>query len=209
MPDCDGEQRTRHYRGHWYGFGPVRNEETVFFAVFATTKLAGDRLQENSFSNKNLASGSESIVRSSFVTKQIFVRDIGRDGESKKGSLIGFSQIKVACARELFAPVARGHATERVRAWCIEDRVEQGDCAGHATLGYAKTKEQLGLSDKSIGVLRKKIRLDLAKEFSTIIPIENHKWPSRAGLIIARANSIARELRNLFRNILRTNNPPT
>jgi hypothetical protein len=208
MTYCDGEHRTQHHRGRWHGFGPVRDEETVLFAVFETTVRDGDRLQENSFSHKNLVRCSESLARSSFVTKHIFVRDIGREGKSDKGALIGFCQIGVAHTRELCALITQGHTSERVRAWCIEDKVEEGDCEGHATLGYAEAMEQFGFNPATIGRLRKRIRLDLAKEFSPVVQIESHAWPSRAVLTLARLWSIARAIRDSFSNIFPTTPGP-
>jgi hypothetical protein len=64
---CVEEHSTRHYRGRWRGFGPVRDREHVLYAVFAATSRNDGRLTAGSFT-KNLNDCTESIARRQYVT---------------------------------------------------------------------------------------------------------------------------------------------
>src|SRR6266852_2954350 len=103
MTDCLEEQQTQHYRGKWYGFGPVNNGERVVFAVFERTKRAESQLTANSFESSYLANSSQSLTRASYVTRTLFDREIAVRGSATKGPLIGIACADVSKVRKLRA----------------------------------------------------------------------------------------------------------
>jgi len=194
MTDCVEEQQTRHYGGRLRGFGPVRNDERVLFAVFMQTKRNGARLVGDSFDNKYLASSSQSLTRASYVTKLLFDREVVRHGESEKGPLVGVACADVADIRKLRADIQISHATiKKVRAICLLDRVDVGDLDGHATMGYAEAMEQ-GVSQKQLGKKRVAVRMDLANIFSDVANSETLVWPRHSWVLLCQIGSIIRGL---------------
>jgi hypothetical protein len=192
MNDCADEQQTRHYRGKWFGFGPVRDSEHVLFAVFQDTSHAGSSLTEKSFTS-NLTKTSESLARASFVTSSVFNRCIARDRNA-----VGIASAHVSSIRRLRADIKLNAITKKVRAICVIDKVEPGDCEGHAAMGYVEETAGQSMSPVQIGKIRKNIRMDLAREFSAIIPTEKHQWPWGVGILARRLVSIVRVLFTMF-----------
>jgi hypothetical protein len=190
MTDCVDEQQTQHYRGKWFGFGPVRNGERVRFAVFEQTKREGARLIGNSF--RNLKNSNESVVRSSYVTRSDFDTRIVSPGMAAKGRLVGIAVADVSRIRALRADVKLNQGTVKVRSICVIDRVEDGDIDGHATMGYASIED--GVSTGQIGTIRINIRMDLANEFTEIVTPDDHQWASRLELLLKRAGCVVQVL---------------
>lgn len=186
MSECADEQLTQHYRGRWFGFGPVRDSEYVFFAVFDDMPHSSLSIAANSFS-KNLKNSTESIGRGSYVTIGDFKRHIVRNK-----SAIGVVRAHVSAIRMLRAEIQLNAITKRVRSVCILDRVERDDCDGHATMGYGKETAAQGMSQGQIGKKRLDICRDLAREFSNIIPIEKNRWPWTVRVLAGRIVSIIR-----------------
>jgi hypothetical protein len=183
MIECAEEQQTKHYRGKWFGFGPVRDGERVLFAVFEQTKRQGLHLAGDSF--KNLKNGNESLARSSYVTRSVFDGKIVIPGKATKGDLVGIAIADVSRIRALRADVILNNTTVKVRSICVIDRVDEGDADGHATMGYAEIGR--GVGQGQIGTIRLKIRMDLANEFSEIAPANSHSWPRRLEVALKRA----------------------
>jgi len=177
MNDCEDEQRTCHYRGKWFGFGTVRDSEHVLFAVFQDTPHAESSLTEKSFTS-NLINTSESLARVSYVTSSVFDRCIVRDR-----NVLGIASAHVSSIRMRRADIKLNAITKKVRAICIVDQVVPGDCEGHAAMGYGEETAGQGISEAQIGKIRKNIRMDLANEFSAIIPTEQHQWPWHVGVL--------------------------
>jgi hypothetical protein len=198
MIDCPGERSTQHFRGRWCGFGPVRNYESVVFAVFEGTKRAGAPLAADSFDNNHLKKQAQSLTRKTFVTKPVFRRTIARGTQ-----LHGIAFANVSSMRALVADVKLNARDASVRSLCVLDRVEKGDCDGHATTGYCESHTSLGMSQSQLNKVRQRIRLDLADTFSDIKEITAHGWPSAFGIFRARVASIARTLRCILRNFIR------
>jgi hypothetical protein len=65
-------------------------------------------------------------------------------------------------------------------------------------MGYGEETAGQGMSPEQIGKIRLNIRLDLANEFSAIIPTEQHQWPWGVGVLARRLVSIARVLFTMF-----------
>jgi hypothetical protein len=114
MTECAEEHQTQHYRGKWHGFGPVRNSERLLFAVFERTKLAGSRLAADSFSNSNLRQTTQSVARSSYVTRSLFDQRIVQS--AGKGVCIGIAIADVNRIRALRADVKLSNRAVKVRS---------------------------------------------------------------------------------------------
>jgi hypothetical protein len=190
MTECVEEQQTKHYRGKWCGFGPVRSGEQLLFAVFEQTKYQGSRLAGDSF--KELKNTNESVVRCSYVTRSLFESRIVQPGEAARGALVGVAVADVSRIRTLRTDIKLNATTVKVRSICVIDRVDEGDIDAHATMGFAELKE--GVSQAQIGTIRMNIRMDLAGVFSEIGPPDGQRWPWRLGVALKRAASIARVL---------------
>jgi hypothetical protein len=191
--NCEKELATQHYRGKWFGFGPVCGSERVMLAVFETTprSVDGMRLVSKSFT-KNLVTGTESVARSQFVSSKIFSKEVAEKGVRTKGQLVGVACADVTQIRALRAdlPLIAG-GTYKAGAVCVLDLVEMGDYEAHATLGYCAFPAHIS-NPKTIGKLRERIRLDLATVFSPIIGFEDHNWPSSLEVGLFRIASVVR-----------------
>src|SRR5215469_12111759 len=138
MSDCPEERSTQHYRGEWCGFGPVADDEHVIFAVFQKTKCREQQLAQDSFDNSNLKMRTQSLARGAFVSRSIFNRKIVDALNQTKGPLIGIALADVSKIRAIPAKINLNNTEIRVRALCVLDRVERGDCDGHATVGFSE-----------------------------------------------------------------------
>ena len=194
MIDCLDERATKHFRGHWYGFGPVQDAEAVVFAVFQSTKIKNGRLTADSFDNKHLKRNAQSLARQSFVTRAIFEKAIVRGA-----ALQGIAVASAAAIRALVADVKLNADQISVRSLCVLDRVDEGDCDGHATAGYSERHASLGISEAQLSKVRARIRLDLANTFSEVRDLDSWKWPRYWALFVGRARSIVRVITVLFR----------
>jgi hypothetical protein len=198
MDPCADESRTLHHRGEWFGFGPVRPSEQIIFAVFAgTNRNAAGRLSEDSFSNQKLIKTNESVARSSFITRAIFDKKIGKNNSSGKGAVVGVAYVDVSRIHQLSAEIADNNSTYKVRAVCVIDRVEHGDCQGHAAMGYGEATTLVS-DPKKMGKLRKRIRLDLANQFSDVITVEKYHWAKCFDLFGGRFDTVLRALLQRF-----------
>jgi hypothetical protein len=195
MTECLEEQTTQHFRGHWHGFGPVRNHEKVIFAVFEATSCNGRQLIAASFDNDHLKSITQSLARHSFVTLPTFYRTIVRSADSV---LRGVAIANVAAVRALVADIKLNAGQVTVRAFCLLDRVEEGDCDGHATVGYSETHETFNISQGQLGKVRARIRLDLANTFSEINDVVACRWPRIGDILLGRTFSIGRTLSSIL-----------
>jgi hypothetical protein len=187
---CVEEHSTRHYRGRWRGFGPVRDREHVLYAVFAATSRNDGRLTAGSFT-KNLNDCTESLARRQYVTIRIFDDYIARNSR-----VDGISRACVADIRHLRADIITPAGTLNVKAMCVVDLVEPGDCDGHATMGFSEAIS--GISQTQLGKKRQAIKMDLARSFSRIESIEQYDWPSALGIVPKRLASICRAFALLF-----------
>lgn len=185
---------TCHFRGRWHGFGPVCDREHLVFAVFDTTPRSGATLLQNAF--KQLAGNSESVGRTSFITRNTFDAEVVRPGVSTKGAFVGIAVAASGSIRNLRTDIVINHNATSVRSICVTDRVDDGDYAGHATLGYAEAIEQLGQTLK--GKKRMAVRMDLANEFSAIAPMDSQLWSTIFAVVRGRLTSILREIARAF-----------
>ncbi len=187
MTDCVEELTTQHFRGRWHGFGPVKDREVVIFAAFQSTNCVGGRLTADSFDNKHLKTSAQSLARRAFVTRQVFDRAIVRDGALK-----GVAIANVSAIRALVADVRLNAGETSVRSLCVLDRVDAGDCDGHATAGYCEQQVALGMSQAQLSKVRARIRLDLADTFSEVHNADTRGWASGWSLRLKRALSVLR-----------------
>jgi hypothetical protein len=186
MPDCIKEQQTQHYLGHSHGCGPVRDDEEILFAVFDETEREGRSLIGNSFEETHLKRDALSLARSPYVTREEFDLKVVAAGAAKKGAFVGIAWAEVAILRSLRADIQLNAGRKKVRALCILDRVEINDFDGHATAGYCEEIAK-SVGQKQLGVIRAKIRLDLANTFSPISDADIREWPSERGVAVAIA----------------------
>jgi hypothetical protein len=163
-------------------------EQQLIFAVFERTKYQGSRLAGDSF--KDLKNANQSTVRSSYVTRSLFHREVAQPGTTTKGALIGIAVADVSRIRALKADIKLNRATVKVRSICVIDRVDEGDIDGHATMGYADMQD--GVSQTQIGTVRMNIRMDLANVFSEITPADENRWSGPFEVALKRAVSIWR-----------------
>lgn len=192
MGDCVDEQSTCHYRGRFFGFGPVQDPESVKFAVFDTTPVDGSRVVNDTFDNASLAKSNQSLARSAFVTLTEFHKRIVAPSASSKGKLVGVTTAVTGKLRALRAEIKTNTGTTKVQAVCVYDRVENDDCEGHATIGYAKAIDEQGMSPTQKGKVRARIRLDIAEEFSEVKKEDEWEWPSYWAVAKERWKSIVR-----------------
>jgi hypothetical protein len=189
MSDCVEERTSQHFRGRWHGFGPVKDGEKVIFAVFQSTNCLGNRLTAVSFNNNHLKKSAQSLARQAFVTRKTFNRTIVDGAE-----LRGVATADVSALRALVADVKLNVREITVRSLCVLDRVETGDCDGHATTGYSEKHATLGLSQTQLSKVRERIRLDLANTFSEICDPSEQGWISLWEIVIGRVKSITRTI---------------
>jgi hypothetical protein len=72
--ECADEQVTQ-YRGAGQGYGPVRSEERVIFAVFQSTERDGNRAAATTFRNNQLTRYEFSLARLAHITREEFQRN--------------------------------------------------------------------------------------------------------------------------------------
>ena len=165
---CDGEQETKHYRGKGFGFGPVRNEETVI-AGFSEQDFASGQLQKSAFPGKAIKNGNFSLARLDYTTKEDFEKNVV---EPKKidSPITRVGRANVGELRQLMASLGWQKPIRHIRSVCVIDKVEDGDHDGHAALAYCE--EQKLLSQKQLERLRTHIAADLVQLFGKVSPIE-------------------------------------
>lgn len=166
MPECAEETTTQHHLGTGHGFGPVENDEFVYFAVFDQTKRDGNLLSADSFDNKQLKKEGLSVSRASHITLAIFNDEVVKPASNPKGALVGISRALTGAIRSLTSRIQLNSAEASVRAFCVLDSVQPGDYDAHATLNYGELPS--GVSEGKIGVVRSRARMDLADVFSSI-----------------------------------------
>jgi hypothetical protein len=186
------ELETQHYRGRWYGFGVVRDCEQVRLAVFERTQRNGSRLTAKSFDGKHLAGKNESVARALYITRRVFDQRVATTDVERKGALVGVACADVSRIRSIPAEFKMNLGTVRLRAFCVLDRVEQGDFDGHATVGY--TDAPAGVAQGQLGTVRMAARLELANAFSEVRAPDSLPWPRNWTLFRRRLASIASNL---------------
>jgi hypothetical protein len=186
------EETTHHFRGKWFGFGPVRNDESLIFAVFETTAISGRRLNIKSFDRKKLIAAEQSIARQALVKKTVFENGVARRGEAVKGKFLGLATAKAGAIRGIFSEGWPEVAPKKLFGFGILDLVEDGDFDGHGTIGFL-IKATVP-NKRELGALREFFILDLADKFSEIHSIEECAWASSVGIGVARFGTIWRAL---------------
>jgi hypothetical protein len=176
MPECAEEATTQHNLGAGHGFGPVQDDEYVYFAVFDQTKRDGNLLSADSFDNKQLKKGGLSVSRGAHITLEIFNGEVVRAGSNPKGDLVGISRALTEAVRSLKSRIQLNNDDVSVRSFCVLDSVLPGDYDAHATLNYAEFPA--GVSEGKIGAIRSKARMDLADVFSSIEAQEKFSFKS-------------------------------
>jgi hypothetical protein len=166
MPECAEETTTQHHLGAGHGFGPVQNDEYVYFAVFDQTQRDGSLLSADSFDNKQLKKDGLSVSRASHITLAVFNDDVVRAGSNPKGALVGISRALTGAIRSLTSRIQLNSSDVSVRSFCVLDSVQPGDYDAHATLNYGEFPP--GVSEGKIGAIRSRARMDLADVFSSI-----------------------------------------
>ena len=170
MPDnCAEEQETQHYLGASHGFGPVRDSEYVYLAIFDSTPRDGDRVAADSFENKHLKRDGQSVSRASHTTRRIFDDYVVRAGSNPKGRLDGVSSALAGAIRALQSKITLNSSEVLARSFCVLDFVLRGDYDSHATIHYGE-RTSAGLSEKQIKTIRTKACLELAEVFGQILP---------------------------------------
>jgi len=184
------EQKTHHFRGKWFGFGPISNDEFLVFAIFEKTKRNGQRLSIGSFERKKLVDATQSIARQTFVTRATFRREVAERGEASKGKFIGISTIRVENVREIISEAWPLSSPRLIRGFGALDLVEEGDFDGHGTIGFLA--EAVVPKARELGPLREFLIADLAEKFSEIMPLREGHWGSILSIATGRISTIWR-----------------
>jgi hypothetical protein len=184
------EEITHHFRGKWFGFGPVQNDELLVFAVFEKTATNGRRLNFKSFDRKKLIAAEQSIARQALVTKSVFDIAVARRGETSKGRFLGISTANAGAIRGIFSENWPESAPKKIFGFGILDLVEEGDFDGHGTLGFLV--ETIVPNKRDLGALREFLMFDLADKFSEIQSFEECKWGSTVSIGIGRLATVWR-----------------
>jgi hypothetical protein len=166
---CPEEGETQHHLGAGHGYGPVRDEEGVLFAVFSANTRTGDHLTGDLFSNNQLKNGELSVARRSYTTAAEFHRRVVAPAEASNGSFMGVARAWVGDLRKVVIKVDPLRPESTVRAICVIDRVSELDYDGHAALKYADLPGPI--APGRLGALRSIIREDLASRFEEIVPL--------------------------------------
>src|ERR1700690_1432335 len=101
MLECAEEQVTQHYLGASHGFGPLRDSEYVYLAIFESTPRDGDRVAADCFENNHLKKDGQSVSRASYTTRKVFDDSVVRSGANPRGKLDGVSSALVSAIRAL------------------------------------------------------------------------------------------------------------
>ncbi|MDH6261556.1 hypothetical protein [Bradyrhizobium sp. BR13661] len=176
MSECDEEQKTQHHRGPGNGFGPVQDEEIIYFAVFEQTPVDGGKLALDSFDSKSMKRDGQSVSRASFTTRAVFDQDVVKAGANPKGEIKGVSSALVQKVRSLQSPIKLNASEVSVRSFCVLDHVLPGDYDSHATICFGERTTSHGavvLSQGQIKSIRQAARLELADAFGPIRPIDD------------------------------------
>lgn len=163
----------------------MQNGEHVLFAVFADTHRDGDALISKSFT-KNLNNTTQSLARESYITRRIFNKAIVGTRVVHGVAIAHVDQI-----RQLQAELRVNNQPNNVRAMCVTDLVERNDCEGHATMGFSEQVGGVGVSEKELGKVRQRIKLDLVDIFSKIAPVETVSWRNGIQVGVSRIACIA------------------
>src|SRR4051794_8915720 len=121
MPECAEETTTQHHLGAGNGFGPVQNDEYVYFAVFDLSKRDGNSLSADSFDNKQLKKEGLSVSRASHITLEVFNNEVVKPDSNPKGALVGITRAQTGAIRSLTSRIQLNSAEVRVRAFCVLD----------------------------------------------------------------------------------------
>ncbi len=186
------EDTTQHFRGKWFGFGPIQDDEIIAFAVFEKTDTNGQRLSIKSFDRKKLANAEQSIARQALVTKTGFDVQVARKGESSKGKFLGLAVVTAAAVRSIFCEDWPLAAPKKIFGFGMLDLVEQGDFDAHGTIGFLT--EATVPKTREVGALREFLMFDLADKFSEIRSINDCEWGSLIHIGAARIATIYRAL---------------
>lgn len=198
MANDPDEERTQHWRGPLFGFGPVRDDEEVRLAVFAGTKAVGQELDSNSFDKNQLKKSNQSTAREAYVDWETFSYSIvgSRD-------LVGVSVCDALSIRQIRVDVnTRDNQAANLPALIVIDRVEKGDCAGHASLGFSKVFADANISDGERSKKRLLVIAELARRFSEVRHDEALSWPTKANVLLSRLRVVRLELPRIVRERL-------
>ncbi len=191
---ASGEQeQTHHYRGRFFGFGPIADSENLVLAVFEQTKRDGERLSLASFDRKQLVKVNQSIARQQFTRQSVFQAKVVDRGEATKGKFIGVAMISAEKLRSIYCDQFPGAKPKKTFGFGALDKVESGDFDSHGAFGFLE--EAVVPRPREVAALRELLILDLASRFSTIFPIGDIVWGSRFSFVVGRAKAFCRACR--------------
>jgi hypothetical protein len=166
--DCKDERNTQHHLGVGFGFGPVRNDENLLFAVFSGTPrdTTTRKLLKGAFETRQLVRAEVSVARRIYTQPAEFQTRVVDPAVGRENEFVG-----VACvAAEVLRLMPFSMAGVNGRAVCVLDKVSPSDFDGHAALAYSEGQQSL--TPKQRAAIRELIRADLADAFGEIIAID-------------------------------------
>ena len=145
-------------------------EEEVVFAIFddvphdkTTSKLLPHAFRTDRMNAHNL-----SLARASFTTRATFEREVVQSAK-----LVGVARVQASRLRDLIY-TSTSEPKFNGRAACVSDKVNEGDHAGHAALGWAESQE--GMKPNQRARAREFIRDSLVEVFGTICRGDDVCW---------------------------------
>jgi hypothetical protein len=176
VPLAECEKTTQHHLGHeGRGFGPVAPDEIVVFVVFEKIPHAGDRVTAESFDQKQLKRGHQSLARLQYVSHDDFVEHFIKPNEARLGRCIGVSIAAAENLRAISYLVDSVNPPESGPAVYVVDKVDPGDHDAHAALVYSRelmdALERRGQALR--GILRARVHASIARAFGAILQIED------------------------------------
>lgn len=171
--DCAQELVTQHHLGDGAGFGPVRDEESVLFAVFESTprNSSTGRLLKGAFLTKQLVRSEVSMSRIDYTSAQDFMNFVVDPATKQAGAFLGVVCTQASKLRALIIHVTETLPIKQGRAVCVLDKVSKYDFDGHGALGYSECQD--ALTQKQKETVREYIRADIASTFSEIVSMED------------------------------------
>lgn len=140
------------------------------FAIFEDVPhdKTTSRLLPLAFGADKMNRHEQSLARAGFTTRETFDREVVRSAK-----LVGVARVQASRLRELVY-TSTTEPKFNGRAACLTDRVEEGDHAGHAALGWAESQDGMKPGQKARA--REFIRDGLVEVFGTICRADDVGW---------------------------------
>ena len=159
----------------------MRDSETIVVALFGDKSRVGERLRDADLEDKQLKRRDQSCSRRGWTSAADFSAHVATTRAGIKRNVAGLAAVQVKKLREFRFKVPSSQPEISGPAICVIDRVEPGDYAGHAAIGY--TEAMNALSDPQKKKTRPLVRLEAARRFGGVESADDFRW--QPSLILA------------------------